>query len=255
MTIPDVQRLIGALRLPDAASVQQRVPKSLLIEHGASTASDKRLIEAGVDELRWIASLKPATVGIAAFEDSARQCVELIVLTLSMRPDSKPTRLLELVHRAIPYHTLLLASEPNGKCIGSLADKRWSQVESGRVVLDGEVVSTDLTTTDRPTFDALLGTLAVSRRPYTNLYSLYRTWLDAMLAVEASRKTGAFVESDSTERFAARHAALAECAELEKRINAIRVAAAKERQMSRQVELNLQARQLQIRYEEARKLL
>lgn len=255
MTSIGPQRVIEALGLPAAALVGQRVPKTLLVEHGAPTAADKRLIESGVEELRWVASLKPNTVGIAPFEDVARQCVELIVLTLTLRVDSKPSRLLELVHRAIPYHVLLAVNQSERPFILSAADKRWSQGESGRVVLDGDIVTTDLSAATATTVDALLGTLMVSRRPQPNLYALYRSWLDALLAVEAARTTGVFAEAGSSELAAARQAALAECADLDKQIKSLRTAAAKERQMARQVDLNLQLRQLQARYDEARKRL
>lgn len=255
MTGTGHQQVIDALGLPAAALVGQRVPKTLLVEHGAPTVADKRLIEAGIEELRWVASLKPNTVGVAAFEDPVRQCVELIVLAIALRADAKPARLLELVHRAVPYHVLLIVNQPDSPPVLSAADKRWSQGESGKVVLDGNIVTTDLSVATQPTFDALLGALAVPRRPHPNLYTLYRSWLDALLAAEAALTTGVFTESGSIEHSAAREAALAECANLDKQIKSLRSAAARERQMARQVDLNLQLRQLQARYDEARKRL
>ena len=52
-----IDQLLEALALPDSTRVQQRVPKKLLVEHGAATAQDKRLIQDGVDEITWLASL------------------------------------------------------------------------------------------------------------------------------------------------------------------------------------------------------
>ena len=49
--------------LPDAR-VDQRVPKKLLLEHGAPTAADKRQINDGIEELLWVAALKPTTIGV-----------------------------------------------------------------------------------------------------------------------------------------------------------------------------------------------
>lgn len=48
-----VQALIDAFRLPAQALVGQRIPKKLLVEQGAPTAADKRLINDAVDELWW----------------------------------------------------------------------------------------------------------------------------------------------------------------------------------------------------------
>ena len=61
MTVDD---LIQALGLPESTRLNQRVPKKLLAEHGAATAADKRQIQDGVDEIVWLAALKPHLIGV-----------------------------------------------------------------------------------------------------------------------------------------------------------------------------------------------
>lgn len=257
MTPPLTQQVIEALALPREAMVGQRVPKTLLVENGAPTSADKRLIEAGVDELRWVAALKPTTVGVAAFRDTAREVVELAVLTLSTRDvtDTKYTRLVELVHRAVPYHMLLITGDPVAPPTLSLADKRWAQNEGGKVVLDGDVVESDLASQTPPVRAELLAALALARQPRATLYALYRGWIDAVLTAEAARLTGTFAAAETPERAAARQEALRACASLESTMASLRSAAAKERQMARQVDLNLELKRLQIQYDEARRSL
>src|SRR5690606_11051058 len=128
--------VVAALDLPAVARVDQRVPKKLLIEHGAPTTADKRRINEGVDEVRWLAALKPATVGVPSFRDSAREYLEIAVLSVTFRPVSRPGRLVELIHRAVPYPLILVAAVGDGLEL-SLAHKRWSQGEAGATVLDG----------------------------------------------------------------------------------------------------------------------
>ena len=50
--------LIAALELPPNARVDRQVPKTLLLEHGAPTAADKRRIKEGIEEVQWVATLK-----------------------------------------------------------------------------------------------------------------------------------------------------------------------------------------------------
>lgn len=247
--------VIEAIGLPRDAMVGQRVPKTLLVENGAPTAADKRLINEGVEELRWVAALKPTTIGIAAFEDKTRQVVELAVLSLEFRGGSKVARLFELIHRAIPYHLMLIASDVKGTPIISCADKRWSQNEGGKVVLDGEVVSSDLSEHTPAIQTELLTALGLARSPHATLYELYRSWIDALLAAEASRVTGTYSAPESPERAAARQQALALCTSLEAEMTSIRSAAAKEKQLARQVDLNLKLKSLQTKYAEARQSL
>src|SRR5882724_11995828 len=103
-----IEHLIMALDLPAASRVDQRVPKKLLLENGAPTAADRRSINEGIEELLWVAALKPTTIGVPVYRDDAREYLEIAVLRLTLRGGTKATRLVELVHRAVPYPVLLL---------------------------------------------------------------------------------------------------------------------------------------------------
>ena len=137
-----VDQLLAALDLPDSSRVDRRVPKKLLVENGAVVAADKRLIDEGVEELRWIAALKPTTVAIPEYRDGVREYLEIAVLSLILDPDGKAPRLLELVHRAIPYPVVLVSLQSKTPGI-SLAHKRWSQGEAAKTVIDGDVTKVE----------------------------------------------------------------------------------------------------------------
>src|ERR1700722_11889646 len=100
--------LIIALAVPSDAVVEQRVPKKLLLEQGAPTAADKRQIQDGIEEITWVAALKPTNIGVPAYRDTVREYLEVAVLTVALRSTAKPPRLIELIHRAIPYPLVLV---------------------------------------------------------------------------------------------------------------------------------------------------
>ena len=79
-----VQDLITALDLPGSCRVDQRVPKKLLVENGAPTAGDKRQINDGIEEIQWLAALKPNTIGVPEYRDDVREYLEIAVLSLSL---------------------------------------------------------------------------------------------------------------------------------------------------------------------------
>lgn len=84
------QTLIDALRLPEGCRVDQRVPKKLLLENGAPTAADKRLITEAIEEIQWVAVLKPNTIGVPDYRDTLREYLEIAVLTVTVRGFVKP---------------------------------------------------------------------------------------------------------------------------------------------------------------------
>ena len=240
-----VSDLIAALDLPPSSRVDQRVPKKLLVENGAPTAADKRYINDGIEDLRWVAALKPTTVGVPDYRDAVREYVEISVLNLRLRPGSKIRRLTELVHRAVPYPVVLI-TELHPQLTFSLAHKRWSQGEAGATVLDGDVFVVPL---DNIINDAFLVSfqevLPLTHQPNGSLYALYQGWIDAALALQAACVNGAFSMPESGEQANARRQALQDCARLETEMARIRSAAAKEKQLPRQVELNLELKRME----------
>lgn len=234
MTAEDV---IAALDLPAAARVDRRVPKTLLVEHGAPTAADRRQVNEGIEHIQWVAALKPTTIGVAAFRDDAREYLEIAVIRVALREDARTQRLVELLHRAIPYPVLAVTEQRESVQL-SVAHKRWSQAEARKTVLDGEPVTLAAPHEREPYAGVFAAALALGRQPQASLHALYQGWLDTLLALQAARVSGVFSILPDADRRAARRDALVECARLDVEIARLRAAAKKEKQMARQVALN-----------------
>jgi len=232
--------VIDALALPPDARVNQRVPKKLLLEQGAPTAADKRHIQEGLEELFWVAALKPTNIAVPKFQDDVREYLEIAVLTAILRSAAKSARLIELIHRAIPYPIVLIAA--HGETVSlSLAHKRWSQGKTGEIVIE-EVNRTAPLRPNAPTAEEaqFLASLAVSSLPNRDLLALYQGWLDRIAALEAARITGTFASPVSPDRAASLRHDLDVHAQLQRDLAALRTRAAKEKQINRRVELNLE---------------
>ena len=231
--------LLAALDLPPNARVDRRVPKTLLVEYGAPTAADKRRINAGIEGVHWVATLKPTTIGVPALRDDMRDYLEIVVLSVVLRAEAKSARLAELIHRAVPYPLFLLIAEDTHLTL-SLAHKRRSQAEVEATVLDGEPVAATLTAALPTGLQASFHeALSLARQPQTDLFQLYQGWIDTLLALLAAQVTGRFAVATSPAQAATRRELLRECARLDAAIARLRSVAAKERQLSRRVELNL----------------
>jgi hypothetical protein len=235
---------VSALAIPKEALVEQRVPKKLLLEQGVPTAADKRQIQDGIEEITWIAALKPTNVGIPVFRDAVREYLEIAVLTVALRPTAKPPRLIELIHRAIPY-PLILITEHREAVNVSLAHKRWSQGEAGKVVIEDLRQVPVNPSEPSPEEISFLAGVAVSRLPARDLFALYEGLLERLAALEAARATGVFILPDCEERAVAVWTALAAHARLKRDLAILRARAGKEKQLNRRVELNLEVRRLE----------
>lgn len=271
--MPGVAELVEALRLPASCRVDQRVPKKMLAEHGAPTAADRRLLTDGIEDLQWIAALKPGTVAVPEHRAEGREYLEVAVLSVQMRAThskaSQWLRLAELVHRAVPYPVLLIQAlassaeatsesstpKPPTQLAVSLAHKRTSQNEAGKVVLEGELVRTELVGAGGEVASVvgpLLEALALDRQPHQDLMVMYQGWMDCLTAAEAARITGRFRLATDPNDAAAKRDALRTCHQLEQEAARLRNQAAKERQIARQAELNVALQSLRVQLAEAR---
>jgi hypothetical protein len=267
MTVDD---FVTALGLPSSCRVDQRVPKKLLIESGAPMAADKRLINDRIEEIQWLAALKPNTIGVPVWRDDVREYLEIAVLCITLRGEpmtaANLARLAELVHRAVPYPVLLLLDAPQGLSV-SLAHKRWAQNEAGKMVLDGEVmttaldvnaseapvaVSADPTATAQPIRAAFLYAIALRHQPQANLMGVYQGWMACLLALQVARYTGMFKHEIGLQPLLNKREQLQTIERLAADATSLRSQAAKARQLAQQVELNLALQRVQARMQQVK---
>ena len=234
--------VIDALALPPEARVDQRVPKKLLVENGAPTAADKRQINEGIEELLWLAALKPSTIGVPEYRDGIREYLEIAVLLLSLRPGAKAGRLVELIHRAVPYPVVLLTNQSETVTL-SLAHKRWSQGEAGKTVLDDAVSLCERF--QHPAAPSFLGSLSLAGQPRAHLMALYQGWIDCLHAFRAACITGQFTIPTNAEAASTRRDALVEYERLTRQIATLGAKAEQELQLNRRVALNLEIKRLE----------
>jgi hypothetical protein len=241
----NIRAVVDALALPPGARVDARVPKKMLIEQSAQTPADKRAIQDGIDELQWFAACKPATIGVPVFADDTRDYLEIAVVGCAFRPAAKAARLIELIHRAIPYPVFLITSDASGVAV-SAAHKRKAQNEAGRTVIDRVVAATSLQPGAGDGAQlAFLQSLPLAQQPRLDLYALYGGWLARIEALNAARLTGTFLATDDSIAIDQRREALDAHARFAKEIETLRGKAKREKRLSRRVDLNMAIQRLE----------
>lgn len=239
----DIQNVFNALALPAATHIDMRVPKKILVEQIAPTTTDKRVIQDGIDELQWRATCKASTVGIPAFTSEERDYLEIAVLSCAFRAGAKTTRLVELIHRGVPYPVLLISSDGAGVTL-SVAHKRHAQNEAGKVVVERIVAASVKSSTDM-TSVPFLERIPLALQPKRDLFSLYEGWLTCIEALNAAHLSGSFSVLSDDAAIQHRRSTLGLQIRLTREIASLRARATREKQLNRKVELNLQIQRLE----------
>ncbi len=223
--------VIADFGLPGAAIRPTRIHKTILNERGAATAADRKLIDAVVERLDWIATLSSATIGVAAGDSVS--AVQVLTLTVRAQPTQ---RLLTVIHRAIPLPVVLITAFEQSVRI-SLAPLRPAERIEGAVVVERLIVSPEIEASDSVA-NSFLGSLGVATLPRTSLDRLYEGLIWRTEAFMAARISGGvFRVAESAESAQLRAQALAEHESVSAEFAKARAAARAEKSLSKQVKL------------------
>lgn len=247
--------IITALDLPPGARLDMRVPKKALLEQGAPTATDKRAIQDGIEEMQWVAALKPNTVAIPAFVNEGRNYSEIAVLSATLRPEARSPRLTELIHRAIPYPVLLITLSGSHAAL-SVAPKRAAQNEGNKIVVERIVLADEIDPGAPSAIErSFLESLALAQQPARDLSTVYDGWLVRIEALNAARVSGLFILTNEADRIDRRRSALEEHARLLREIAQLRAQAGRAKQISQRVDLNQKIKAVEAAIDRAKRLM
>lgn len=245
-------RILSALEIPVHDRVDQRVPKKLLQDSAAVASGDKTLLQNGVEEVTWVAVFKPGSIGAPVYKDDEREYLEIAVIHVRVRQEARTARIAELVHRSIPYPVLLLLEQMDGTLI-SVAHKRWAQNDTTKMVLDESSADVWLDSKADEAVDAVnafLESLSLRLQSRKHLKDLYQGWIDAVNALQTARMTGRYQLPTSREHAQEQRVHLQRCREIDVQLTSLRTSALKEKQVPRQVDLNLEIKALRLEREQ-----
>ena len=248
MTLDDFYR---TLALPESARLGARIYKKQLLEQDGLTAADRKLVTEEVESLEWRYALKPASMAIVAYADDEREYHEIALIHVQMRQPKQAARVAEIVQRCIQYPVILVlacADEAGESVYLSLADKRINRADASRLTVEQRQDSGWLLLAGlSPVQQAFVDSLCATGFSHVHFYAFYQDMMRRLTALQAAELTGVFRVPGDAAGSLAQQAATAECLRLRREMDGVRARAAKEKQMNRRVELNIQLRQLQTR--------
>ena len=248
MTPGTLEAFIDHLSIPRSCELNKPVFKKLFLENGVLDIADKAALKDDVDKIRWLYTLKPATINVAAYVDSERDFSEVAVLQVELTSAKQIKRIATFMQRSIPYPLILLFSQENQVCL-SIADKRINQADKEKWVIEAPLY-TDWIDLAAPTAaqTAFLEDCNINSFSFVNFLSFYKSLSERVIAINCAAHSGRY-ERDVTDNIENKptESRLERLRELEK-LNLQKTEIAnklkKEKQMGRQVELNTKIKQI-----------
>lgn len=248
MTPGKLEAFIDHLSIPRSCELNKPVFKKLFLENGVLDIADKTALKDDVDKIRWLYTLKPATINIAAYVDIERDFSEIAVLQVELTSTKRLKRIASFMQRSIPYPLILLFIQDNQVCL-SLSDKRINQSDKEKWVVE-EPLYTDWIDLTAPTVAqaAFLEDCEINRFSFTNFLTFYKSLSERVIAINCAAHSGRYergltdnIENKPSE---GRLERLRELEKLNLQKTEIANKLKKERQLGRQVELNTKIKQI-----------
>lgn len=259
MTPGTLEAFIDYLSIPNSCELNKPVFKKLFLENGILDIADKTALKDDVDKIRWLYTLKAATINIAGYVDSERDFSEIAVLQVELTSTKRLKRIATFMQRSIPYPLILLFSQGNQLCL-SIADKRINQADREKWVVE-DILYTDWIDLAAPstTQADFLKDCNINSFSFANFLSFYKSLADRVIASNCASHSGRYEQgaADNIENKPGegRLERLRELEKLNLKKSEIANKLKKEKQLGRQVELNTQIKKINDALEKIRETI
>ena len=239
-----IETFFTQLVIPESCQLDKRIFKKMFYDNGQLNAADKKAFSDDIDEIIWRYTLKPETINIPRYDDADHEYHEIAIIQIGLKDTKQLKRIAQIIQRSIPYPVLLVLTQHNTLLLNT-ADKRINKVDQTKIVID-ETLYTDWLDLEQ-LLDyqrEFLQQFSMKQFSYQDLYRTYLDMIDKIVNLNCGKITGKFGNNSHTEDID-RRACLAEIHQLELQRNELRSALKKENQFNRQIDLNVQIKQLE----------
>lgn len=224
---------------PSSCFVDQRIGKVLFAENGPLTPGDRRAFKSDIAEINCSYVLdENHGILLHAYTDEEHEYSSLVQIDVVLKKPGKAARIAELCHRTMPYPLIVILHDGN-KLWFSMAEKRFSRDGKEQVVLEQQTDTGWISDRFLQAFAEAADFGKFRKNSYLELYRHYAELLDVLKTAEIN---GTFQQSSISPD--ERRRLLTELHQLQNQLAELKAKAKKEAELSRLVEINMQAKKL-----------
>ena len=238
------------LNFPDSCFVGQRVAKVLFAENGPLTPGDRKTFRSDIEEI-FCSYILDDNHGVMlnSYTDTEHDFSCLAQIDVVLRKPGKAARVADLCHRAMPYPLIVILHDGD-KLWFSMAEKRFSRDGKEQVVLEQQSDTGWIGDRFLQEFSTVADFSKFKKNSYLELYRHYAELLDVLKTAEI---TGSFQQSSIS--LDERRQLLTELHQLQNQLAELKAKAKKEAELSRLVEINMQAKAIESAINKTKKML
>jgi hypothetical protein len=229
------------INLPKNCALGSIIFKKHFYENVPLNKVDRELFTNNIEKIKWDYCLKSQNINIKAFKENNKEYNEVEFLTVQIRIPDKTKRIAEIIMRSIPYPMVLIFENDN-KIQFFTADQSINLADKSKNTLE-ELIFTlwidldNLDDKDKQFFSSL----NIKNLNFNNFYLFYKDIMDKIIKYNAIRLTGRNINLNAEQikvlydniKF------------VDNKIEIIKNRITEETQFNRQLEMNVQIKELE----------
>jgi hypothetical protein len=229
--------LLDKLNIPLTCKINRKLFKKQFIENFSLNANEKKIISEDIENITLEYLLNKDKINIAPFSDEENDYSEIAFIRVELLSTKRMKKLSNII-QYIPYPLIVVFAGENKICI-NISPKRINKNDSSKLVVQESYFTQwiDLDNSSKMEQE-FLESLEIKKHPFTNFFEFYNSYLDKLLAFNASLYSGIFVQSEDTKEL------LIEIQEVELSINDIISKIKKETDIRDKVNMNIALKKL-----------
>lgn len=229
--------LIETLGFPLTCKISRKLFKKQFIENFSLNINERKVLSDHVESITLEYLLNKNNINILPFVDEERDYSEIAFVRVEITDKTKCKTIASII-QYIPYPLIVFIQCENAMLV-SVSPKRINKGDSSKLVVE-ESHFTDWIDLENPSQleTAFVESLRAKNHPFTDLYAFYNSYLDKLIAFNASKHSGTFSTNEDTK------AILEEIAVCEAKITELRNKIKKETNFNDKVNLNMELKKV-----------
>jgi hypothetical protein len=225
--------MIDSLGLPLACKINRKLFKKQFIENFSLNINERKVLSDHVESITLEYLLNKDKINILPFVDEERDYSEIAFVQVDITDKSKFKPVASIIQN-IPYPLILFIVFENFFMLNS-SPKRINKGDGSKLVVE-ESHFTDWIDLENPSQleTAFIESLGAKNHPFTDLYAFYNSYLDKLIAFNASKHSGTLSVNEDTK------AILEEITAHEAKITELKNKIKKETNFNDKVNLNIE---------------
>ncbi|HIP03078.1 MAG TPA: DUF4391 domain-containing protein [Campylobacterales bacterium] len=229
--------LLDKLHIPLTCRINRKLFKKQFIENFTLNANEKKIISEDVENITLEYLLNKDKINITPFNDEEYDYSEIAFIRVELLSTKRLKKLSNII-QYIPYPLIVFFTNKNKVCI-NISPKRINKNDSSKLVVEESYFTDwiDLRASSKIEQE-FLESLEIKNHPFTNFFEFYNSYLNKLIAFNASRYSGSLEQSEDTKEL------LREIQEVESNINDIISKIKKETDIRDKVNLNIELKKI-----------